>query len=322
MDSNEFNIVFMGTPSFALPSLKGIIEEGYNVNAVVSAPDRPAGRGRKIRKSAVSEFALEQGLTLLRPELLRDEELLTDIRDANPHLIVVVAFRMLPDTVWQLPPFGTINLHASLLPQYRGAAPINWALMNGEEETGLTTFFIDKDIDTGRIIDRKKVGIGEQTTAGELHDEMMHVGAELLLESLRKIRTGEAVGSPQSKFADEFSQLRPAPKITREHCRIDWKRSSTEVHNKVRGLSPSPGAYTELQLSSGSLQRVKIFRGTQGPDTCQDPPGTLLIRDKQLLVSCGSGCYEILELQLAGKARVPAEAFMHGLPGGFKAMFQ
>ncbi len=250
----------MGTPEFAVESLKALVEQSYKVVGVVTAPDKPAGRGYKLQPSPVKRYALEQGLPLLQPEKLRDPGFLEELRGWNADLQVVVAFRMLPEVVWGMPPKGTFNLHASLLPRYRGAAPINWAIINGESETGVTTFFLSHEIDTGQIIFQEKTAIEETDTAGSLHDRLMAMGARLVLKTVDAISEGTAPSIPQSELVSDETALTSAPKIFTTDCRIDWRRSAREVYNLIRGLSPYPAAWSILYPGGGEEPlRVKIY---------------------------------------------------------------
>ena len=310
-ENSALRIVFMGTPAFAVPSLKILVSNGYNVVAVVTAPDRPAGRGLKPAPSDVKNAALELGLKVLQPEKLKDPVFLDEIRSLNADLQVVVAFRMLPEALWSMPRLGTFNLHGSLLPQYRGAAPIQRAIMNGEKRTGVTTFFLQHEIDTGNIIHREEVEIGPDETAGELHDRMMVIGCGLVLKTVREIETGKVVVRPQSSFVREGEVLHSAAKIFREDMRLDFSRPVDELHNLVRGLSPYPAAFFELEQPDGSRIQVKVFRSR--PETA----GTVLTHElicdgKSIKVSASDGFLHVLELQLPGKKRMSAEELLRG----------
>lgn len=295
-------IVFMGTPEFAVPSLKILLENSYDIAAVVTAPDRPQGRGQKLDFSPVKKYSLEKKIRILQPEKLKDPEFVSTLRAISPDLIVVVAFRILPSEVFKLPPLGTFNLHASLLPKYRGAAPINWAIINGEKETGVTTFFIEESVDTGNIILQARVPIGENETAGELHDKLAEIGAEIVLHTVRLIEMGKVQPKPQNN-----SMATPAPKIFKENCRIDWNKSATDIHNLVRGLSPSPGAFTYYDDKV-----LKIYRTLPHNQQSNQEPGTIVMAEKKLIVATNSGDIEILELQLEGKRKLTAEEFLRG----------
>lgn len=300
--SLRMRIVFMGTPEFAVPTLSILLENGYDIPAVVTAPDKPGGR-LGMMASAVKQFALSKGIQVLQPEKLRNPEFLETLRSLNADLQVVVAFRMLPEMVWNMPPKGTMNLHASLLPRYRGAAPINWAIINGEKETGLSTFLLQHDIDTGDVLFQKTLPIGENETAGELHDRMMAMGAELVLQSVRAIENGTAKPQPQADV-----QATHAPKIFTADCRIDFNRPVAAVHNFVRGLSPYPGAWTTFEGKT-----VKILRSLKGPVQAGITPGHWYSDGKNtLLIGCADGCLEVLELQMEGKKRLATEEFLRG----------
>ncbi|MCF6341370.1 MAG: methionyl-tRNA formyltransferase [Bacteroidales bacterium] len=313
MKKKELRIVFMGTPEFAVPSLQAIVEAGHKVAGVITAPDKPAGRGKKLHVSAIKQFAVRLGLKLLQPVNLKDEHFINALRDLKADLQVVVAFRMLPEKVWAMPPLGTFNLHASLLPQYRGAAPINHAIINGEKTTGLTTFFLDTLIDTGTIIQQQEIQIGEDENAGSLHDRMMHSGASLVEETIELIRNGRAKPIPQSALVPTGKTLHTAPKIFKADCRIDWGKSAADIHNFVRGLSPYPTAFTEFVSPAGGGLLVKIFK-TAKKETVHDViSGRILTDGKQeLSVAVSDGFIYILELQLAGKKRLAADAFLRG----------
>lgn len=296
-------IVFMGTPEFAVPSLELLVKHGCNVVSVITAPDKPAGRGLKISESAVKQFAATHGIKVLQPVKLKDPQFLEELNLLKPDLQIVVAFRMLPETVWSIPEMGTLNLHGSLLPDYRGAAPINWAIINGETETGVTTFYIEKEIDTGKIIFQEKISIGMEETAGELHDRMMLIGAELILKTVRAIETQTApsIKQPQTKHE------KTAPKLTREGCRINWDNSAVDLFNFIRGLSPYPGAWT---LLDGKI--FKIFRATRFFKTPDAPPGTFLYTEKDLRIATQDGYILPREVQLEGKKKMSIEEFLRG----------
>ncbi len=292
----------MGTPEFAVPSLKILLENNYDIAAVVTAPDKKQGRGQKIDFSPVKKYSIDKNIRILQPETLRNIEFIRELHSISPDLIVVVAFRILPPEVFKLAPLGTFNLHASLLPKYRGAAPINWAIINGEKETGVTTFFIEESIDTGNIILQARVPIGENETAGELHDKLAEIGAELVLHTVRLIEIGKVQPKPQDN-----SLATPAPKIFKENCKIDWNKSADEIHNLVRGLSPSPCAFTFYEN-----RLIKIYRTIKIQDTSNAEPGTILEAGNKLIVSTLSGKLEITELQLEGKRKLSAEDFLRG----------
>ncbi|MBQ5997299.1 MAG: methionyl-tRNA formyltransferase [Bacteroidales bacterium] len=310
---HHLKIVFMGTPDFAVASLRALVEEGYPVVAVVTAVDKPAGRGRQLRGSVVKEYALQQGIPVLQPERLRDEAFLEELRRYGADLQVVVAFRMLPEVVWRMPACGTLNVHASLLPQYRGAAPINWALMNGEPVTGVTTFFIDRDIDSGEIIGSHRVAIADTDTAGTLHDRLMAEGASLLLETVQAVEDGTVTSHPQPAAGD----LRPAPKIFRETCRIDWTRPAREVYNHIRGLSPYPAAWTSVQTPDGAVQVLKIYAATpvDFPSGSSPAPGTLQVDGGVLRIAASDAWLQVSELQMEGRKRMMTADFLRGATG-------
>ncbi|PST82201.1 methionyl-tRNA formyltransferase [Pedobacter yulinensis] len=298
-------IVFMGTPDFAVASLNALLEAGFEVVAVVTAADKPAGRGQKLQESAVKRFAVQKGLPVLQPEKLRDEAFLNDLAAFKANLQVVVAFRMLPEVVWNMPEKGTINLHASLLPQYRGAAPINHAIINGETETGVSTFLLQHEIDTGAILFSERVPIGPDETAGQLHDKLMETGAELLVRTVGAIATGEAAGQPQPQTAE----LKHAPKIFKEFCKVNWAQPAETVYNHIRGLSPYPAAFTELNGKT-----LKIFGATVQKTEPAVQPGAFLTDGKEYLkFAARDGFISITDLQYEGKKRMPVAEFLRGM---------
>ncbi|MDZ7744031.1 MAG: methionyl-tRNA formyltransferase [Bacteroidota bacterium] len=308
----DLRIAYMGTPDFAVPALRKLAESKYRICAVVSAPDRPAGRGRKMKQSPVKEYALQQGLKVLQPANLKDPEFAGELKKLGINLIVVVAFRMLPASVWKLPEYGTFNLHASLLPQYRGAAPINWAIIRGEKKTGLTTFFIDDKIDTGRIILQEEVIIRETDHAGDLHDRLMARGAGLVLKTVELIEEDAVKSLEQSHGIKEETALKTAPKLFSEDLAIDWSRSLQEVYDFIRGLSPYPGARSSMIPEEGDPLDVKILSGSKEPD-----PGAIskeLRTDNKsfLKVGCSDGWFHINQLQLAGRKALNTENFLRG----------
>lgn len=298
----------MGTPDFAVGSLKQLLEAGFKVVGVITAPDRPAGRGRKLQESAVKQFAVKHQLKVLQPTNLKDEAFLKDLKSLDANLQVVVAFRMLPKVVWQMPAYGTFNLHASLLPQYRGAAPINWAIINGETETGVTTFFIDEKIDTGNIILQKGANIRPDDNAGNLHDRLMELGAHLVVETCKQIEAGTVSLQKQ----DESMELKPAPKIHKDTCRIDWNSPMMDIYNHIRGLSPYPGAWTEL-VNDGKAEPMKIFRTEMETSEHDYIVGKLVVEKKSLKVAVKEGYLNLLELQLPGKRRMQVNEVLNGL---------
>lgn len=310
-------IVFLGTPDFAAASLKRLVGSGYNIVAVVTAPDKPAGRGLKMQESAVKQYAVEAGLKVMQPERLKDEVFVREFRALEADLGVVIAFRMLPEVVWDAPRLGTINLHASLLPHYRGAAPINWAIINGETTTGLTIFSLNHEIDKGDILMRREVVITPDDTAGTLHDKLMEIGADLVPQAIDMIAEGRV--KPESQLHFDEAELKPAPKIFKDDCRIDWRRTAKEVHDFVRGLSPYPGAWTEMIGPGGEVTAVKIFSVHILQATTGNIPGMIGPGPEGLTISCGNGAVMADELQAAGKKRMPAADFLRGLrdPGTY-----
>ena len=309
MTTDKFSIVFMGTPEFAVHILDGLYEAGIQIAGVITAPDKPAGRGQQIQQSAVKKYAVEKELNVLQPTNLKAVEFIEELQGLNADLFVVVAFRMLPEVVWSMPPMGTINLHASLLPNYRGAAPINRAIMNGETETGVTTFFIEKEIDTGKVIERESISIGENETAGELHDRLMELGRKVTLSTVNKIKNGNAEAIDQLSIQE--GNLKSAPKIFREDCLINWNNSVQEVHDFIRGLSPYPAAHTLLVNEKGEIKSFKIFKGTKTEKrTVAD---FQLIEDGNgILFPCGDYYYSVSELQPEGKRKMNFKEFLAG----------
>jgi methionyl-tRNA formyltransferase len=317
MDQSKLRIVYMGTPEFAVPSLRKLIENGYSVIGVVTAPDKPAGRGQKIQESPVKQFAVARNLPVLQPENLKDPLFLEALRAMKPDLQVVVAFRMLPYTVWALPPLGTFNLHASLLPQYRGAAPINHVLINGEKKTGLTTFFLEREIDTGQIIYQEEEEITDMDNAGTLHDRLMVKGAALVLRTVQSIEQGTNPRMPQRPILTKNHPLKPAPKIFRENCRIDWSKPGIDIYNLVRGLSPYPAAFSELELSSGQRTILKIFQTHFLPENHTLSTGSIKTDRRTFLhIAAVDGFIELEMLQLEGKKKLPVAEFLRGFQIG------
>ena len=313
-------IIFMGTPEFAVASLDAILAAGYHVVAVITAPDKPAGRGMQLTVSAVKKYALEKGLKILQPEKLKNPEFLEELRSLAADLQIVVAFRMLPEVVWNMPPMGTVNLHGSLLPQYRGAAPINWAVINGETETGVTTFKLQQDIDTGSILLQDRFPIGPSETAGEVHDRMKEIGARLLVRTIAGLVEGTLTATPQENPAG----LRHAPKIFTETCRIDWTRTTDEIYNLIRGLSPFPAAFTTLDGKLLKIYRSEKERPSTAPTaqaaaptssapTPNPAPGTLQTDEKAYLrFATADGYIRVTELQLEGKKKMNVADFLRG----------
>ena len=309
----SLRIIYMGTPEFAVAPLQRLLESGCHIVSVVTAPDRPAGRGKKIRFSAVKEFALEKNLPLLQPVNLKDPEFIQKITTLAPDLQVVVAFRMLPRMVWSVPSLGTFNLHASLLPQYRGAAPINHAIINGETETGVTTFLIDEQIDTGNILLREKTPIGDDETAGQLHDRLMGLGAGLVLDTVRQLATGQLIPEPQEDPAGSGQILKTAPKIHKEDCRIDWERPGRELFNLIRGLSPYPAAHTTLEKEGAGRVLCKIYHASFEQAGHSQPIGTLVTDGKRSLkASVSDGYLHIHTIQQEGKRKMDIADFLAG----------
>lgn len=306
-------IVFFGTPEFAVESLDAIIKAGGDVVGVVTMPDKPAGRGHRMYQSPVKEYALAHGLNLMQPVRLKDPGFLADLQALQADLFVVIAFRMLPEAVWQMPPKGTFNLHASLLPRYRGAAPINWAVINGDKETGVTTFFLKHEIDTGDIISQEAITIGDDECAGLVHDRLMQLGARLTLKTVDDIVAGTVTPLPQDAIAGR--EVSAAPKIFKDTCRIDWSAKATDVHNLVRGLSPYPAAWTTLtDDEKDGATDVKIIRtAVNRRDGTNCEPGRIVTDGRTLTVDCGDGSVEILELQPAGKKRMTAAEWLRGV---------
>lgn len=305
---NPLRIAFMGTPEFAVPSLQLLLDNNYPVVVVVTAPDRPSGRGRKVQGSAVKQCAEKNGVPILQPERLKDPEFHRQLREYQINLQIVVAFRMLPEAVWALPEYGTFNLHASLLPDYRGAAPIHWAVINGEIETGVTTFFIDEQIDTGQIILQDKTPVGPEETTGSLYQRLMEMGARLVLKTVRKIAGGKVITRPQK----HLQTPKKAPKLTSDNTRLDWTDSQKKVYDKIRGLCPHPGAWTQLK-NGGEPERVKIFKCKIDTHSAEAPAGSLLKLEKRLLARTSDGWLEVLEMQLPGKRRMFVEDILNGL---------
>ncbi len=297
---NQLRIVYMGTPDFAVAGLRALVENGYNVVAVVTMPDKPSGRGHQIQYSAVKQYAISKNLPILQPEKLKDEDFLAQLRSYKADLQIVTAFRMLPEAVWSMPRLGTFNLHASLLPQYRGAAPINWAIINGEQKTGCTTFFLNHSIDTGNIILQQSTDIGEDENVGSLHDRLMKMSEEVTLKTVdlisdcdRRGITVETIPQPDS------TDLKPAPKLFKDNCEIDFKRTYEQIHNFVRGLAPYPAAWCRLEIKGQIYEPVKVYKVRKGEGAISMP--------------CADGWVSIEELQLPGKKRMDAKSLLNGL---------
>ncbi len=309
MTKKDLRIIFLGTPEFAVASLQALVEGGYNVVAVVTMPDKPAGRGHQMQFSDVKKYALSVGLPVLQPEKLKDEAFLEELRSYHADLQIVVAFRMLPEVVWAMPRLGTFNLHASLLPQYRGAAPINWAVINGDKETGATTFMLKQEIDTGNMILQEKIAIGEDENVGSVHDRLMEMGTGLVTRTVDLIIACENNGTPLPTTPQpEIAELRPAPKLFKETCEIRFDEMSAEqVHNFVRGLSPYPAAWANLTIHGQSFENVKIYKVEIAESRHTE------ISKNELIIPCREGAVRILELQVPGKKRMDAKAFLNGL---------
>jgi methionyl-tRNA formyltransferase len=306
-------IIFMGTPEFAVASLDALLKAGHDVCAVVTVADKPAGRGQTLQQSAVKQFAVQHQLPVLQPINLKDPGFLAELKNFGAHLQFVVAFRMLPEQVWNMPPLGTYNLHASLLPRYRGAAPINHAVINGDHFSGITTFKLQHQIDTGSILLQEKVEIGEDMTAGELHDVLMLRGAQLIVESANLIAQHQKTGQALTFSVQDETQVSHAPKIFREHCKIDWQHSAVSVYNHIRGLSPYPAAYTELSVDGAAAKTLKIYKARRAPEVnASAEPCTMRLEEGRLFVCSGDGWLELQELQLEGKKRMPAAEFIKG----------
>jgi methionyl-tRNA formyltransferase len=304
----DVKIVFMGTPEFAVASLDALVKAGCNIVGVITAPDKPGGRGMQLQQSAVKKYAVQNNLFVLQPEKLKAPEFLDQLKLLHADVQIVVAFRMLPEVIWNMPAMGTINLHGSLLPQYRGAAPINWAVINGEKETGVTTFKLQHQIDTGNILLQQSFAIGENDTAGEVHDKMKDIGAQLLLKTIKKLADGSLAETPQSEISNPKSEIHHAPKIFTETCKIDFTKTTDEVHNLIRGLSPLPGAFTTL---NGKM--LKIYRSTKEIVAATINAGQYKTDGKTFLkFACSNGFIYVKELQLEGKKRIMVEEFLRG----------
>ena len=314
MEKKDLRIVYMGTPEFAVESLKRLVEGGYNVVAVITMPDKPMGRhGSVLQASPVKQYAVSQGLKVLQPEKLKDETFVEELRSLQADLQIVVAFRMLPEVVWNMPPMGTFNLHASLLPQYRGAAPINWAVMNGDTETGITTFFLKHEIDTGEVIQQVKVPIADTDNVEVVYDKLMMLGGDLVLETVDAILNGTVKSIPQEEMFASESELRPAPKIFKETCRIDWNKGVKGVYDHVRGLSPYPAAWTELCAPEGTRQVLKVYETEKQFKEHSLPAGTVDTDQKTYFrIAVKDGYVNLLSVQLAGKKRMNIGDFLRG----------
>lgn len=308
MFDNMLRIIYMGTPDFAVEPLKTLVEAGKDVVAVVTMPDKPAGRGHKLQFSPVKEYALKAGIPVLQPENLKSPDFLQELASYNADLQIVVAFRMLPEAVWSMPKYGTFNLHASLLPRYRGAAPINWAVINGDKETGITTFFLKHEIDTGNIILQEKVAIDEEDNAGDVHDKLMYLGADLVLKTLKMIEEDNVITRPQ-----DDAQASPAPKIFKDTAKLDFDKYAADIRNLVRGMAPYPAAWFNIKLQDGNESMMKIFKVSIEEKNHNYSVGTILTDGKKMLkIACKDGFINLLEVQMAGKKRMAAEDLMRG----------
>ena len=301
----------MGTPDFAVESLRQLIDNNFEVVGVITAPDKPAGRGQKLNESPVKKYAVTNGLKVLQPDKLKNPAFLSELESLKADLQIVVAFRMLPEVVWKMPRFGTFNLHGSLLPHYRGAAPINWAVINGDKETGVTTFFIQQEIDTGGIIFQEKVEIGDTDNTGIVHDKLMYLGAELVVKTANAIESGKIESIPQDTIKTDVP-LKPAPKIFKEDCKINWIKDGQSIYNLIRGLSPYPTAWTDLKFNNNKILSLKIFE-SELIDNNDLKPGEIDSDNKTYLsVGCGDGALNLKSIQLAGKKRMSIDEFLRG----------
>ena len=313
IDAKKLRIVFMGTPEFAVPSLRALVEQGYQVVAVVTTPDKPAGRGQKMHESDVKVAAKELGLPILQPEKLRDPEFVAAMQELRPDLGIVIAFRMLPEIIWDMPRFGTFNLHASLLPQYRGAAPINWAIINGESRTGVTTFLLNHEIDKGAILGQIEVPILPEDNVGTLYDRLMTLGSGLVVETVERIASGEVVGLPQP----QEENFKPAPKIFKQNCRIDWQWDGERIVNFIRGLSPYPAAWTSFMRGGEEINTAKIFEATFIKGANEENCGVINTDNRKYLrIRCANGWIDVRSLQLSGKKRMGIQELLLGFRDG------
>ena len=307
MKKEQLKIVFMGTPDFAVATLKTLIDHNYNVVGVITAPDKPAGRGRKLNESAVKKYAVEQGLTILQPTNLKNEAFLKTLKSLNANLQIIVAFRMLPQVVWDMPKYGTFNLHASLLPDYRGAAPIHWSIINGETKTGVTTFFIDDKIDTGAIILQEETDIKNDETVGSLHDKLMAIGSELVIKTVQLIEADNVKTTIQPKSKD----LKTAYKLNKDNCKIDWNLDMDTIYNKIRGLNPFPAAWCYL-INNNEKQTVKLFKVKKESTAHTFENGKLMPSKDELKVAVSDGYINIIEIQLPGKRKMDVKSLLNG----------
>lgn len=314
MKKEDLRIVFLGTPEFAVESLDALVSNGFNIVGVVTMPDKPAGRGHKLLHSPVKQYAESHGLHLMQPVKLKDPDFVEELRSLRADLFIVIAFRMLPEVVWSMPPLGTFNLHASLLPRYRGAAPINWAVINGDTETGVTTFFLKHEIDTGDILRQERIAIGPDDCVGDVHDRLMKLGAELTLDTVNHILAGDLRPIPQDELLNG-EEPTPAPKIFKDTCRIDWSQPAEKVRNLVRGLSPYPAAWTLLSIDGAEPAAAKILSVKLLPDVSSVAPGRVTIGKNAFTVDCGDCAVAIERLQPSGKRPMDAQEFLRGLNG-------
>lgn len=304
----DLRLVFMGTPDFAVATLKNLLDHNYNVVGVITAPDRPAGRGRKLKSSAVKAFALANDLKIMQPTNLKSEDFLEELKSLNANLQIIVAFRMLPKVVWDMPEYGTFNLHASLLPNYRGAAPIHWAIINGEEKTGVTTFFIDEKIDTGAIILKEEIAIAKDATVGKLHDKLMTIGSDLVIKTVELIENNKVETVVQPKDQD----LKTAYKLNRDNCKIDWSQNLDPIYNKIRGLNPFPTAWCYLDNGNGEKLSIKIYGVSKLEELHNYENGAIQISDNEIKVACKYGFINIKELQLPNKRKMDSKSLLNG----------
>ncbi len=313
MEKAQLRIVYMGTPEFAVAPLAALIENNFNIAAVITMPDKPAGRGHKLQASAVKQFAIQNNIPVLQPEKLKDENFITQLKNINADLFIVVAFRMLPEVVWNMPPMGTFNLHASLLPQYRGAAPINWAIINGETNTGVSTFFLTHEIDNGDIIMQKSIEIEPNDNAGILHDKLMVLGAKTVVETVEYLLDKSPKAIPQSEYMVDLTNLKLAPKIFKETCRINWQDGGQQIVNFIKGLSPYPSAYTIVKDAKLDSFQTKILNATFTPDNIKEDSGTILSDNKTYIkVAAKDGWINIHQLQPSGKKIMTTEELLRG----------
>ncbi len=309
----DLRIIFMGTPDFAVASLKTLLENNYNIVGVITAPDKPAGRGRKLNQSAVKKFAVQHDLNILQPSNLKDSDFLKTLKNLHANLQIVVAFRMLPKEVWSMPEYGTFNLHASLLPEYRGAAPINWAIINGETKTGVTTFFLDEKIDTGKIILQKEIKISPTENAGQLHDKLMEVGSSLVLKTSQQIANNII-----STVAQDKKELKSAPKLNKDNCRINWNDSLNNIYDFIRGLSPYPASWSIINNNDEEID-IKIYQAEKVEENHNFKPGKIITSKKDLKIAVNKGFIKIIILKVSGKRKMDAISFLNGFTFSEKA---